>query len=186
MKKCMISIVLGCLMVMSVSGAAMAASAEPDALVLSGVEVSSLAPVVMDGATRVAIVGSENNRAVADEVSLEDLPNKEIGNVEDGIISGVAKATSSVNWTIEADTAMQATTSFSLEADETVTINCSYSPRSASVDFGLIAPDGKFYYVSGSNGSINKTLRVTQRGQYYFAVNNNSDNTITVTGFINY
>ena len=182
MKKCMISIVLGCLMVMSVSGAAMAASAEPDALALSGVEVSSLAPVVMDGATRVAIVGSENNRAVADEVSLEDLPNKEIGNVEDGIISGVAKATSSVNWTIEADTAMQATTSFSLEADETVTINCSYSPRSASVDFGLIAPDGKFYYVSGSNGSINKTLRVTQRGQYYFAVNNNSDNTITVTG----
>ena len=91
-----------------------------------------------------------------------------------------------MNWTIEADTAMQATTSFSLEADETVTINCSYSPRSASVDFGLIAPDGKFYYVSGSNGSINKTLRVTQRGQYYFAVNNNSDNTITVTGFINY
>ena len=178
MKKRMISIVLGCLMVMSVSGAAMAASAEPDALALSGVEVSSLAPVVMDGATRVAIVGSENNRAVADEVSLEDLPNKEIGNV--------ARATSSVNWTIEADTAMQATTSFSLEADETVTINCSYSPRSASVDFGLIAPDGKFYYVSGSNGSINKTLRVTQRGQYYFAVNNNSDNTITVTGFINY
>ena len=79
MKKRMISIVLGCLMVMSVSGAAMAASAEPDALALSGVEVSSLAPVVMDGATRVAIVGSENNRAVADEVSLEDLPNKEIG-----------------------------------------------------------------------------------------------------------
>ena len=52
MKKCMISIVLGCLMVMSVSGAAMAASAEPDALALSGVEVSSLAPVVMDGATQ--------------------------------------------------------------------------------------------------------------------------------------
>ena len=76
--------------------------------------------------------------------------------------------------------------SFSLEAGETVTINCSYSPASASVDFGLIAPDGYFYYVNSTNGSINSTLAVTVRGQYTLAVRNNSSNTISVVGYVNY
>ena len=62
---------------------------------------------------------------------------------------------------------------FPLEAGETVTINASYSPFSASVDFGLIAPDGYFYYINVKNGSINKTIRVDERGNYMLAVRNN-------------
>lgn len=76
--------------------------------------------------------------------------------------------------------------SFSLEAGETVTINCSYSPASASVDFGLIAPDGYFYYVNSTNGSVNSTLTVAVRGQYTLAVRNNSSNSISVVGYVNY
>ena len=75
---------------------------------------------------------------------------------------------------------------FPLEAGETVTINASYSPFSASVDFGLIAPDGYFYYINVKNGSINKTIRVDERGNSMLAVRNNSDDTVSVVGYVNY
>ena len=75
---------------------------------------------------------------------------------------------------------------FPLEAGETVTINASYAPFSASVDFGLIAPDGYFYYINVKNGSINKTIRVDERGNYMLAVRNNSDDTVSVVGYVNY
>lgn len=52
---------------------------------------------------------------------------------------------------------------FPLEAGETVTIDAIYSPKTASVDFGLIAPDGYFYYERVKNGSINKTIEVDER-----------------------
>ena len=75
---------------------------------------------------------------------------------------------------------------FPLEAGETVTINASYSPFSASVDFGLIAPDGYFYYINVKNGSINKTIRVDERGNYMLAVRNSSDDTVSVVGYVSY
>ena len=72
------------------------------------------------------------------------------------------------------------------ESGETVTITASYSPASASVDFGLIDSDGLFYPVRGSNGSINQTIRIDLRGTYTFAVRNNSNYTVSVSGFVNY
>ena len=38
---------------------------------------------------------------------------------------------------------MKADTAYSLEADEIVTINCTYSPRTANLDFGFITQDDK-------------------------------------------
>ena len=79
-----------------------------------------------------------------------------------------------------------ADTDFPLEIGETVTINAVYSPRSASVDFGLIAPDGLFYPFRAENGRFDKTIEVDQRGYYTFAVRNNSDFDISVSGFVTY
>ena len=76
--------------------------------------------------------------------------------------------------------------SFSLETGETVRINCSYSPESASVDFGLIAPDGYFYYERVTGGDINKAIQVDERGTYILAVRNNSSDTVSVVGFVHY
>lgn len=75
---------------------------------------------------------------------------------------------------------------FSLEAGEVVRINCSYSPASASVDFGLIAPDGYFYYERVTGGDINKAIQVDERGTYILAVRNNSSDTVSVVGFVHY
>lgn len=73
-----------------------------------------------------------------------------------------------------------------LQRDEVVTINASYTPASASVDFGLVDEDGTFYYLSGSNGSINRGMIISEAGNYYFAVRNNSNGTINVSGYVNY
>ena len=73
-----------------------------------------------------------------------------------------------------------------MDYGETITITASYAPASASMDFGLIDSDGVFYSVPGSNGSINQTIRIDLRGTYTFAVRNNSNYTVSVSGFVNY
>lgn len=98
----------------------------------------------------------------------------------------VTRATGKFSLDIKGGAMVTADIDFPLEIGETVTINASYTPRSASVDFGLIAPDGLFYPVRGTNGSINKTIKVNQRGYFTFAIRNNSSSSISVTGFVNY
>ena len=95
-------------------------------------------------------------------------------------------ATESFSISIPAKTALSANTSFPLAAGETVTIKASYAPFSASVDFGLIAPDGVYYYVTITNGSIDQTIRVPENGDYVLQIRNNEDFAVDVAGFINY
>lgn len=74
----------------------------------------------------------------------------------------------------------------SLDRGETVTYDCSYTPRDASVKFGYIAPDGLFYGISGYKGSIDKGIRVNQSGTYTLAILNKSDEAVSVWGTVNY
>lgn len=97
-----------------------------------------------------------------------------------------SRATTSVSWSVKANHLKKADTTFPMEAGECVTINCSYTPRWADVDFGLIAPDNRFYYLPGEDGSINRTIRIDERGEYRFGVYNKSSNIVSVSGFIEY
>lgn len=96
------------------------------------------------------------------------------------------RATGSFNMSIPAKSRAVASSSFPLAAGETVTIKASYSPFSASVDVGLIAPDGTYYYFNITNGSIDKTIQVDESGNYTLQVRNNSSSEIQVSGFVNY
>lgn len=96
------------------------------------------------------------------------------------------RATGRFSMDVPANTTVKASSSFPLEVGEVVTIKASYSPFSASVDFGLIAPDGLFYYVNVTGGSVDHGIKVSQRGNYTFAVCNNSSQEISVSGFVNY
>lgn len=87
---------------------------------------------------------------------------------------------------VPANTVVKAGSSFPLEVGEVVTIKATYSPFAASVDFGLIAPDGLFYGLNTKTGSFDKSIEVNQRGNYYLAVRNNSSSTISVSGYVNY
>lgn len=95
-------------------------------------------------------------------------------------------ATGSFNWTIPAKTNATGDIVFPLAAGETVTIKASYSPFSASVDFGVIAPNGNYYGFNITSGSIDKTIRVSESGDYIFQIRNNSNTEIEVSGFVNY
>lgn len=95
-------------------------------------------------------------------------------------------ATGSFNMSIPARTKAIANSSFPLAAGETVTIKASYSPFSASVDFGLVAPDGKFYFFNITDGSIDETIQVSESGKYTLQIRNNSSSEIRVSGFVNY
>lgn len=96
------------------------------------------------------------------------------------------RATGSFNWTIPAKTKVKGDIVFPLAAGETVTIKASYSPFSASVDFGIIAPDGNYYGFNITSGSIDKTIRVCESGDYVLQIRNNASTEIEVSGFVNY
>lgn len=137
-----------------------------------------------------ASLGTPANAAgVDDAVSIKDLAHEPVvlsslRDWDDGIVE---RAFATVKVNIPANTIAKAKEdTFYLEVGETVKINCSYSPDIASVDFGLIAPDGYFYYERVTNGSINKTIKVNQHGEYILAVRNNSSDTVRVLGFVNY
>ena len=54
------------------------------------------------------------------------------------------------------------------------------------MDFGLIAPDKKFYSFKGSEGSFKENIQVSMTGTYYLAIRNNSQYTVSVVGFVYY
>lgn len=75
---------------------------------------------------------------------------------------------------------------FSAAKGDTISYNCTYTPKSASMDFGYIAPNGLFYSIKCTSGSINKSIEVGQTGQFTLAIRNNESYAVTVTGTVKY
>lgn len=98
----------------------------------------------------------------------------------------VIKATNRFNTTVPANKTIYAGDSFSLAAGEVITIKATYSPFSASVEVGVVAPDGLFYGLSGSNGVFDEGIEVNQSGLYRLAIRNRSSVSITVSGHVSY
>lgn len=98
----------------------------------------------------------------------------------------VLRATGHFDIDVPAKTLRKAGTSFSMEYGETVTIKASYTPFSANVDFGLIDSNGSFYHFTETDGSVDRTIKISTRGEYTFAVRNNSSYPISVSGYVNY
>lgn len=96
------------------------------------------------------------------------------------------RATGKFDMEVPANSAVKADSSFPLEVGEVVTIKATYTPFTASVDFGVITPDGLFYGLNTTTGSFDKAIKVSQRGHYYLAVRNNSSEKISVSGYANY
>lgn len=97
-----------------------------------------------------------------------------------------ARVTRGLDMSVAAGRLSGSSDRFSLDVGDTVTFDCVYSPASANVNYGVIAPDGRFYSLNTSSGRLNKSIRVSQRGTYSLAVRNNSTSTISVSGFVNY
>ncbi len=98
----------------------------------------------------------------------------------------IIRASGEFRMSVTGKSTAAADSSFPLEAGETVTVKASYSPFYAKVDCGLIAPDGTFYYETYSNGTIDLTIEIEERGNYTLTICNNSSVTVSVSGFVNY
>ena len=94
--------------------------------------------------------------------------------------------TDSINIVLAGNSMQSVTPFLSLQANDVVAFNCSYSPSSASLDFGVITSSGKFYSINVKEGSINQAIRINQAGSYAVAVRNNSSQTVRVVGFVEY
>ena len=95
-------------------------------------------------------------------------------------------ASGSFNLNVPAKSSATANTSLPLEVGDYVTIQASYSPSSAKVDFGLVAPSGTYYYFSATDGNIDKTMEIPERGKYTLKIRNNSSTSVKVSGFVEY
>lgn len=115
-------------------------------------------------------------------ISMTDIEGSDIVTVDN---MPVVQATGKFDIEVPGKSAVKAGSSFPLEVGEVVTIKATYSPFSANVDFGVFAPDGLFYGLNATNGVFDKSIKVTQRGNYYFAVRNNSSVTISASGYVN-
>lgn len=134
------------------------------------------------------VAAAENKNVSGNiEVNIGGLSNETVikENVET-LNSGEERATNKFNWNVQPGTTSKASTAFSLESGETVEINCTFSPQKADVDFGLIAPNGRFYYAAGDDGNFKMTIQVKETGEYYLAVRNNSNEIVEVMGFVYY
>lgn len=98
----------------------------------------------------------------------------------------VMRAGGRIDCSISAHTIEPVGTEFYLEKGDKVSFNCTYTPKSASVDFGVIDGNGLFSGFSCTSGSINKSFTVGQSGQYTIAIRNNENYAVTVKGTIKY
>lgn len=112
-------------------------------------------------------------------VSAAELPNNGDGAV-------VMRAAGRLDYSIPAKTLVPINVEFSLAKGDTIEYDCTYTPKSASVDFGYIAPNGLFYSINCTSGSFNKSFKVNQTGQYTLAIRNNASYAVTVTGTVRY
>lgn len=109
----------------------------------------------------------------------------EISNLE-FVSTYSARATNRLNWSIASSVTKKSSTTLDLDVNETVTFNCSFTPSSSNVYFGLIASDGNFHCSAATNGRFKGTIKVPKTDKYYLAIYNNSGSTIQVTGTVSY
>ena len=108
------------------------------------------------------------------------------------ISAGAAEAAASprasvgLNYHLSANSITPIRDWYQADAGETVRYNCTYTPSTASVDFGFIAPDGLFYSVNCTSGKIDRVLQIEQRGQYLLAIRNNESYDVVVNGTVKY
>lgn len=100
--------------------------------------------------------------------------------------NAVPFAVGSIYQRIAPQSLVQVKTKLSLDAGDEVRFDCDYVPTSASVDFGIVDSNNRFYKINCTDGSIDQAIEVLTRGQYTVVIRNNATYEVTVSGDIHY
>ncbi len=100
--------------------------------------------------------------------------------------SVISRVSGRLNYSLPADGITLITQPFSAAKGDTIKYDCTYTPKSASIDFGYIDSDSVFHYLNYTNGSINQSFEIARAGQYTLAIRNNESYAVTVTGTVRY
>lgn len=73
-----------------------------------------------------------------------------------------------------------------LEEGETISVRVVYTPSSADMRFGLVTGEGYFYSLPSEKSLFNHHIKISESGQYYFAIQNNSSLDVIALGFVIY
>ena len=136
-------------------------------------------------ATAISFLSAPVKAADIETVWLEDLKWEWV-DLECCKTDIVLQTTDSISRTISPHSIGYVVSSQFFQTGTTITFNCSYSPSSASMDFGVIDSNSRFYYINVKGGSINQAIRISQGGNYQVAVRNNSSDTVYIAGFVSY
>ncbi len=96
------------------------------------------------------------------------------------------QATGRFQMTVYANRISRSDSALPMSAGETVQITASYTPRDATVHFGLIDEEGTFHFVIANGGTMDRTIRIRENGNYVLAVRNTADVDIDVSGHVTY
>lgn len=100
--------------------------------------------------------------------------------------TGMMRVSGRLNHSIPANTIEPIDSKIDLAKGDTISFDCTYTPKYSSMDFGYIDSDNVFHFLNCTNGSIDLTVSVAKSGQYLLAIRNNEDYAVTVTGTIKY
>lgn len=98
----------------------------------------------------------------------------------------ISRVSGRIEYSIPANHIAYLTEEVSLDKGETIIYDCTYTPRYSSVDFGYVDSNNVFHYLNCTNGIIDNTIELAQRGQYRLAIRNNASYIVTVSGTVKY
>lgn len=102
------------------------------------------------------------------------------------IVTIMPRVTGRLNHSISANTITYIGQPISLDKGETITYNCTYTPKYSSMDFGYLDSDYAFHYLNCVNGEIYAAISFPKSGRYTLAIRNNENYAVTVSGTVRY
>lgn len=100
--------------------------------------------------------------------------------------SAISQVSGRLNHSLPANRVTPITQALYFDKGDIISFVCSYTPKSASLDFGYINSDNVFRYLNCTSGNIDKSIELDVAGQYTLAIRNNESYAVIVTGTVKY
>ena len=132
----------------------------------------------------------ETDKIVDSKVILTELTKETTGNyqkLQSKPVDGISlTATESIDETLRPNTEYLGIFKMPMSIDETIRTVFTFLPTSATIEVGILQPNGVIRYITCTGGSADHTFTVTQSGNHYLYLNNTSYNKVDISGYVVY